>query len=337
MESKRHKQWKLDLFNHLDRKLSGCFLCEMEESQDSHAPAYAGGRHREPSQMIMWLCERMHPHTYDILRGAGHVVMEKYQSAPISGRCCPDLTILDNHREPIAFIEVVKSNRPTKSRRVAEELDIPLFTLLAPDRRSLKDGLHPSRPWWDFDSTLSETDKRQMDLMEQVGAELMRRHTEGNHTWSELDMLVDEDGKLIYARSRGSLPDFDGPAFPRNGNRVVAELCSWNCDKAMEKFHNEQVLDQRAAECAMRETLEQDLGQIILRTIAGAGDDVARFIVPIGSQEVHVPMSVHPLNTWVSPDDPIFLSLKKQINDAQERVRNRLGRPNPLKNADRIQ
>lgn len=90
MPSKLHEQWKRDLFNHLDRKLSGCIGCEIGESQDSHAPTYRG-RHHEPSQEVLWTCERMHPHAYDVLRGAGSVVMEKYQSAPVSGRCCPEL------------------------------------------------------------------------------------------------------------------------------------------------------------------------------------------------------------------------------------------------------
>ena len=131
MPSKQHEQWKRDLFNHLDRKLSGCVGCEFGESPDTHPPTCRGS-HREPSQQMLWTCERMHPHAYDVLRGTGYVVMEEYQSAPASGRCCPDLTILDTHRVPMAFIEIVRSNRPTNSLRVARELAIPLFTILAP-------------------------------------------------------------------------------------------------------------------------------------------------------------------------------------------------------------
>ena len=174
MPSKQHEQWKHDLFDHLDRKLSGCIACELGESRDSHAPTHQG-RHREPSQQMLWTCERMHPHSYDLLRGAGFVVMEQQQSAPTSGRCRPDVTILDTHREPMAFIEIVRSNRPTNSLRVAEELSIPLFTILAPHRRSLMPGLRPSRPWWDFDSSLPADAKRQMYFMEQVADELVRR------------------------------------------------------------------------------------------------------------------------------------------------------------------
>ena len=89
---------------------------------------------------MLWTCERMHPHSYDVLRGAGFVVMEQEQSAPVSGICRPDLTILNTHREPLAFIEIVRSNRPSKSVRVANELGIPLLTILAPEGRSLCPG-----------------------------------------------------------------------------------------------------------------------------------------------------------------------------------------------------
>ena len=58
MPSQQHEQWKQDLFDHLDRKLSGCMSCEFGESRESHAPTHRG-RHREPSQQILWTCERM--------------------------------------------------------------------------------------------------------------------------------------------------------------------------------------------------------------------------------------------------------------------------------------
>ena len=129
MPSKQHEQWKHDLFNHLDRKLSGCVACEFGEARDNHAPTHRGS-HLGPSQQILWPCEQMHPHSYDLLRGAGFVVLEQNQYSPVGGRKCrPDITILDTHRQPPVFIEIVRSNRPTNSYRVAEELNIPLFTI----------------------------------------------------------------------------------------------------------------------------------------------------------------------------------------------------------------
>ena len=124
----------------------------------------------------------------NLLRGAGFVVLEQNQSSPVSGtRCRPGITVLDTHRQPLAFIEIVRSNRPSNSYHVAGELNIPLFTILAPHRRSLVPGLQPSRPWWDFDPTLPEDTTRQMYFMEQVADELMRRSGEGDSTWSSLD------------------------------------------------------------------------------------------------------------------------------------------------------
>ena len=321
MPSQQHEQWKQDLFDHLDRKLSGCISCEFGEGRDSHAPTHRG-RHREPSQQVLWTCERMHPHSYDLLRGAGFVVMEQQQSAPIGGRCRPDLTILDTHRKPLAFIEIVRSNRPSNSLRVAEELGIPLFTILSPHRRSLVPGLRPSRPWWDFDPSLPEDAKQQMYFMEQVADELMRRNGDGDSTWANLDMMLDDDGKLVFASFRSSPPDLAGPTFPRTGDLIVAELCSWDCDKAMEVLRREQLMDQQNAMVSMRETLEQDLGRILLGAIRGARDGAGRFVVPDGSEEVHVEMSLKPLNPHVSANDPIVLNLMAKVAKAADKVRN---------------
>ena len=265
----------------------------------------------------------MHPHGYDVLRGAGFVEMEKYQSAPRSGRCCPDITILDTHREPQAFIEIVRHSRPRNSLRVAEELGIPLFTILAPHRRSLRPGLQPTRPWWDFDPSLPADTREQMYFMEQVADELMQRHRAGDSTWSELDMMVDDDGKLQYARLRGSPPNLSGATFPRTGDLVVAELCSWNCDKAMEMLRHEQRLDEQAATISIRQTLEQDVGRTILRAMALVGEGPAKFVVPVGTQEVHVEVSLEPLNPDVGAGDPTVLSLRDELAKAAQKVRNR--------------
>ncbi len=322
MPSQQHEQWKQDLFDHLDRKLSGCISCEFGEDRGSHAPTHRG-RHREPSQQVLWSCERMHPHSYDLLRGAGYVVMEREQSAPLSGRCRPDLTILDTHRQPLAFIEVVRSNRPSNSLRVAEELGIPLFTILAPHRRSLVPGLRPSRPWWDFDPNLPEDDKQQMYFMEKVADELMGRNGDGDSTWANLDMMLDDDGKLVFASFRGSPPDLAGPTFPRAGDLIVAELCSWDCDKVMEVLGREHLMDQQNSMVSMQETLEQDLGRILLGAIRGTKDGTRRFVVPVGSEEVHVEMGLKPLRSYVRASDPVVLNLMAQVAEAADKVRTR--------------
>ena len=258
--------------------------------------------------------------------GAGFVVMEQEQSAPVNGRCRPDLTILGTHREPMAFIEVVRSNRPSKSVRVAKELGIPLFTILAPERRSLRPGLRPSRPWWDFDPTLPEETKRQMYFMERVADELMRRNGDGDSSWASLDMMVDDAGNLGYASFRASPPELSESTFPRAGDLIVADHCSWSCDKAMEVLEREGAMDEREAMISMRQTLEQDLGRIILRAVGNAKDKTTRFVVPVGTEEVHVEMSLKPLNPHVGANDPIVLNLMDQLSRAAARVRREWGR-----------
>ena len=301
-----------DLFDHLDRKLSGCVSCDLGGSRDSRAPTHRG-RHREPSQQIVWMCERMHLHSYDLLRGTGFVVMEQQQSAPIVGRCRPDVTVLDTHHEPLAFIEIARSNRPTNSLRVAKELGIPLFTILAPHRRILVPGLRPSRPRWDFDPSLPADAKHQMYFMEQVADEFMRRNGDGDSTWANLDMMLDDDGKLVFASFRGSPPDLAGPTFQRTGDLVVAELRSWDCDKAMSILERERLMDEQNAIVSMRQTLEQEFGRILLGAIRSAQDGTGRFVVPVGSEEVHVEMSLRPLNPNVGPDDPIVVNPMDQV------------------------
>ena len=328
MPSEQHEQWKRDLFSHLERKLSGCVWCEIGRSRDEHPPTHQG-QHREPSQEIVWTCERMHPHAVDVLRGAGFVEMERYQYAPRSGRCCPDVTILNTHREPMAFIEIVRYSRPRNSLKVAEELGIPAFTILAPQRNSLRPGLQAARPWWDLDPNVPEEIRDQMSFMEQVADELMQRHRDGDSTWSELDMIVGEEGRLGYARLRGSPPDLSGPRFPRTGDLVVAELCSWDCDTAMERLMNERALDEQAAALSIRPALEQDLGRTLLKAVRGAGEKPAKFVVPIGTQEVHVEMSLEPLSPQISSSDVTVLPLLEELARATEKVRSQHARDVP--------
>ena len=91
----------------------------------------------------------------------------------------------------------------------------------------------------------------------------------------------------------------------------------------MEVLEHEQLMDEQNAMDSMRQTLEQDLGSILLRAIRGAKDGKARFVVPVGSEEVHVDMSLNPLSSHFDPDDPMVLNLREQFADAVYKVRNR--------------
>ena len=134
--------------------------------------------------------------------------------------------------------------------------------------------------------------------------------------------------------SAARLPTLSGPKFPRAGDLIVAELCSWECGEAMEVMARERVMEEQNAMVSMRQTLEQDLGRIILRAIQGAKDKAARFMVPVGTEEVHVEMSLQPLNPHVGPNDPIVLSLLDQLSQAAETVRNRYRRDTPNHSAE---
>ena len=61
----------------------------------------------------------------------------------------------------------------------------------------------------------------------------MRRSGDSDSTWANLDMMLDDAGNLVFARFRGSPPDLAGPTFPRTGDLIVAELCSWGCRAAV--------------------------------------------------------------------------------------------------------
>ena len=275
-----------------------------ERAETVTPPRIAGGIENLPSRCC-GTCERMHPHSYDLLRGAGFVVMEQQQSAPNSGRCRPDLTILDTHREPLAFIEIVRSNRPTNSLRVAEELGIPLFTILAPHRRSLVPGLRPSRPWWG-----------------------LRPKPAGGH--QEADVLHGTSGGRDDAPERRWRLSVGGPRYDA-GRRRESGLCElprlpaqpggphvsedgepdccgavlmglrqrqWRCSGASSSWISRTPLSP----CAR--LWNRTWGGFLLEAIRGAKDGTSRFVVPVGSEEVHVEMSLKPLNPHIGPNDP---------------------------------
>ena len=145
--------------------------------------------------------------------------------------------------------------------------------------------------------------------------------------------MADDAGNLAYASFRASPPDLSEPTFPRTGDLIVADHCSWSCDKAMAVLEHERAMDEREAMVSMRQTLEQDLGRIILRAVGNAKDKTARFVVPVGTEEVHVEMSLKPLNPHVGADDAIVLNLMDQLSKAAARVRHDRGRePTPSAN-----
>ena len=95
---------------------------------------------------------------------------------------------------------------------------------------------------------------------------------------------------------------------------------------------HERTLDEQAAALSMRKTLEQDLGRTLLRAVRGAGDGPAKFVVPIGTQEVHVAMSLKPLSPQMSASDVTVLPLLEELARVAETVRSRHSRDVPHPN-----
>ena len=61
-------------------------------------------------------------------------------------------------------------------------------------------------------------------------------------------------------------------------------------------LRHERDLDEQAVATFIHQTLEEDLLRIILRAIRGAAEELAKFVLPIGTQEIHSKMSLEPLN-----------------------------------------
>ena len=162
-----------------------------------------------------------------------------------------------------------------------------------------------------------------MRFMEQVSDELMRRSESGDSSWSQLDVVKDRDGNIQFASFRGSPPNLSEPTFPRTGNMIVAEQCSWTCEESMEVAKSHHVMDMQDADVAFNLELQRKLGRIVLGAMSAAQNEPAQFVVPLGSDEVHVLISRHPLNPCISPTGPHLLNIREQIAEAEETVRHR--------------
>ena len=160
-----------------------------------------------------------------------------------------------------------------------------------------------------------------MRFMEQVADELMRRSESGDSTWSNLDVMKDRDGNIQFASFRGSPPNLSEPTFPRTGNMIVAEQCSWTCEESMEVSKRHNVMDMQDAEVALNLELQRKLGRIVLGAMSAAENEPAQFVVPLGSEEVQVLISRHPLNPHISPTDSRLLNIREQFAEAEETVR----------------
>ena len=321
-ESEQHRTWKTDLFNLLRRKVSGCVGCQFGYAPDEHLPAYAWGNNhpRGWGQDIMWVCDKNHHHTFDLLLGAGAVVEETELHAPVTGKYRPDIAILDTHYEPIAFVEIVYKNRRSKVRKAGEELEVPVFSVLAPNRRSLQPNLHGNRPWWES-TDMPEDLQRQAAFMQDVSDEMMGRNGDTAGLWAELEVYRDEDKAVTSFR--GSPPSFSHGAFPTWGDKVLAEWCSWDCETAWKVAQQRDEIEADNAAISSQIDLFQQLGRIAFESMRRATDRTVRHVIPLGVVEAHVEMSLQPLDSNVPADDPKVLRLYEQLHKAEQKVRER--------------
>ena len=239
--SEQHERWKSRLFLYLERKLSGCLWCAMSLSR-RHPRTPEGTLlcqvlvrgSRSPSQAVAWQCAQLHAHQFDILAGAARVVSEKRQAAPRSGYCQPDITILNSGDEPLAFIEVVHTHPPDKSAVVADELKIPVFVIPAPRETLVRPTLGAARPWWEFvPGFLDDEVNREMARGYESYVESRIAGPAQELEWyGEHETIVDDDGRVVWSRFRGSPPDLDNQSYPTVGSALIADYCTWSCAEA---------------------------------------------------------------------------------------------------------
>ena len=187
-----------------------------------------------PSQTVVWQCAQLHAHRFDILADAARVVSEKRQTAPESGYCQPDITILNALDEPLVFIEVVHTHPPEKSVAVAHELRIPLFIIPAPRETLVRPTLGAARPWWELGPGFldDETNREMASAVESHVESRIAGPAQELERYAEHETIVDDDGRVVWSRFRGSPPDLDSPSYPTVGDAILADYCTWSCAEA---------------------------------------------------------------------------------------------------------
>ena len=180
--------------------------------------------------MVTWQCEQLHAHAYDLLQDARQVVGERLQLAPSGKRCRPDITVLGAGGKPLAFIEVVRTHLSEGAVAVANELDIPLFVIPAPDENVVSPALGAAAPWWE--SVPGFPDRAFAQAFEAF-TERRAAETATELEWfAEHETVEDDDGNVVWSRFRGSAPDLEGMSYPAIGTALVARSCTWSCARA---------------------------------------------------------------------------------------------------------
>ena len=315
METKRHRDYKNQLFNHLHHQINGCIGCGpfSTANRRDHIPSL--DRPRPPMQRIVWLCEEGHHHTLDIFTKAAWCDQERQFTAPSGLRCKPDITIYDAHRNPSVFIEIKYKNARNNTKQVALEIGALWLQLSAPPPASFQMELSSSRPWWEL-TNMPDDAKMEMDVLTLLGEKLFGPR---DGTWANIDRLLNEDGSLAATTMQHSEPVIDDGEFPTMGGYIWVNECSLSCEEAQlanaaeEKWHR---MDARRRELW---EVQRRLGVAVFDALRKAGVQPSEFTVPIGTMEIHTKVALTEL-TQLDGTQPAIIDVQAFIREATREV-----------------
>ena len=315
METKRHKNYKDQLFNHLHHQINGCLECGplSAANRRDHAPSL--DRPRPPMQEILWLCDDGHHHTLDIFTRAAWCEQERQFTAPSGLKCKADITIYDAHRNPCVFIEIKHKNARNNSRQVAQEIGALWLQLQAPPPSSFQKELSSSRPWWEL-TNMPEDARQEMDALTRLGDKLFGPRT---GTWANLDSLLNDDGSLAATTMQHSEPVISDGEFPTIGGYIWVSECSLTCTEAQlanaveEKWHR---MDSRRRELW---EVQRQLGSAVFEALRKAGDRPSEFTVPIGAMEIHTKVALTEL-TQLDVSRPAVIDVQAFVDEAAKEI-----------------
>ena len=138
-ESAAHREASNSWMQFFESQLNGCFICRTRgvESMEHVCPAVrleAGRLVQAPAGKpmlgeIVWTCGKcLRVHMWDLLDGTVSAISNK-RVPGLGSRIRPDITLLGEDDEVMAFLEFRKSHLSNTVKDVADELDIPLFVV----------------------------------------------------------------------------------------------------------------------------------------------------------------------------------------------------------------
>ena len=323
MPSKQHEQLADAIWSCLDRKLSGCLDCEMSlepfsPKPEAHTPTPSYRRVPMHSE-ILFFCEQGHPHQYNLLFDAAYAVRELTHVSPRRSAvsCRPDISLLNAHREPVAFLEVEwKHEVSENARSIAEELDIPVFVFKASSADvAVLPPLYRNLPYFESMTGLKDEDKRSLRALHKATSKLFEEGQANPSLWHEAVMSFDDQGNFQGSTIHHPEAELDGD-IPILGGMLFANRCLWSCEKVVEKWKWHHEVESREAQASMRRDLVENLGELVksamesvpdfhrLRRTMGRGSPAkgyAEFVWPVGSEQVRIGMTIEPLSQEPPP------------------------------------